>query len=354
MEQKTMKALVYRGPGQYQIEDAAVPKIIDPTDIIGRVTLSTICSSDIHVVHGHMNNVSLPKIVGHEFCAEIIEVGTAVKELKVGDRVQVMPGIYCGSCKFCKAGVAIMCEHKDAGCLGANGVDGCQAEYVRVPLAEKFCIKIPDGMQEEDILLLGDMLGTARFGLENAGLKAGQSLVVIGGGPVGLSTCLLAKKSYGARQVIVIDVIQSRLDLALANGVADVVINPLTDDVAAKFMAAAGGGVDAVIETAGKPETLQMAFDLVRPGGIVSNVAIFSGPVELPIPAMTVKNITFRSGIQFCEGVEEILPQIQSGQIDTRFMQTHCAPLNDILQGYDVFGHQKDGCVKWLVTPWEE
>lgn len=353
MEAKTMKALVYRAPGQYQLEDVALPKIIDPTDVIGRVTLSAICSSDVHVVHGHMNNVTLPKIVGHEFCAEIVAVGTAVKELKVGDRVQVMPGIYCGSCNFCKAGVAIMCEHKDAGCLGANGVDGCQAEYVRVPLAEQFCIKIPDGMQDEDVLLLGDMLGTARYGLENAGFKAGQSLAVIGAGPVGLSTCLLAKKSYGARQVIAIDPIQSRLDLALANGVADMVINPQTDDLMAKFMAVTGGGVDAVIETAGQPQTLQMAFALARPGGIVSNVAIFPGPVELPIPAITVKNIAFKSGIQFCEGVEEILPQIQSGQIDTRFMQTHRAPLNDILKGYDTFGQQKDGCVKWLVTPYE-
>ncbi len=354
MEQKTMKALVYRGPGQYQLEDVAVPQIIEPTDIIGRVTLSAICSSDVHVVHGHMNNVTLPKIMGHEFCAEIVEVGAAVKELKVGDRVQVMPGLYCGSCNFCKAGVAIMCQHKDAGVLGANGVDGCQAEFVRVPMAENFCIKIPDGMQDEEILLLGDMLGTARYGLENAGFKAGQSLAVIGAGPVGLSTCLLAKKSYGARQVVVIDMVQSRLDLALANGVADVTINPQTDDIMTKFMAATGGGVDAVIETAGQQRTLQMAFELARPGGIVSNVAIFSGPVELPIPAITVKNIAFRSGVQFCEGVEEILPQIQSGQIDTRFMQTHRAPLNEILKGYDIFGNQKDGCVKWLVTPYEQ
>lgn len=354
MQAETMKALVYRGPGQYQLEDVPVPKIIEPTDIIVRVTLSAICSSDVHVVEGHMNNVTVPKIVGHEFCAEVVEVGAEVTKLKAGDRVQVMPGIYCGECKFCKSGVAIMCEHKDAGCLGANGVDGCQAEYVRVPLAEQFCIKIPDGMQDEDILLLGDMLGTARYGLENAAFKEGQSLAVIGVGPVGLSTCLLAKKSYGARLVIAIDIIPSRLDLALANGVADVILNPQDKDFPMKFMAATGGGVDAVIETAGQSSTLQMAFELARPGGIVSNVAIFPGPVELPIPAITVKNITFRSGIQFCEGVEEILPQIQSGQIDTKFMQTHRGPLNDILKGYETFSQKKDGCVKWLVTPYQK
>jgi alcohol dehydrogenase len=354
MQAKTMKALVYRGPGEYKLEDVAVPQIIEPTDVIGRVTLSTICSSDVHVLEGHMNNVTLPKIIGHEFCAEIVEVGADVKELKVGDRVQPMPGIYCGTCKFCKAGVAIMCEHKDAGVLGANGVDGCQAEYVRIPMADKFCIKIPHGMEDEDILLLGDMMGTARYGLENASFKEGQSLAVIGVGPVGLSTCLLAKKSYGARQIIAIDLIQSRLDLALANGIADVALNPTDSEFINKFLMAAGGGVDAVIETAGTAQTLQMAFEMARPGGVVSNVAIFPGPVELPIPAITVKNITFRSGIQFCEGVEEILPQIQNGKIDTRFMLTHRAPLNDIIKGYDIFGNKKDGCVKWLVTPYKE
>lgn len=354
MDAKTMKALVYHAPGQYQLEDVAVPQIIDPTDVLARVTLSAICTSDVHVVHGHMNNVTTPKILGHEFCAEIIEIGADVTSLQVGDRVQVMPGIYCGSCKFCKAGVAILCEHKDAGCFGANGPDGCQAEYVRIPLAEQFCIKIPDGMPDEDILLLGDMLGTARYGLENAGFRKGQSIAVIGAGPVGLCTCLLAKKAYGARQVIAIDPIQNRLELALTNGVADVVINPQTEDVMPKFMAATGGGVDVVIETAGLEQTLQMAFALARPGGIVSNVAIFAGPVKLPIPEMTVKNIKFISGIQFCEGVEEILPLIESGQIDTRFIQTHRKPLNEILEGYEVFGKQKDGCVKWLVTPYEK
>lgn len=354
MEQTKMKALVYHSPGQFQLEDVDVPKIIEPTDVIGRVTLSAICSSDVHVVHGHMNNVTLPKIIGHEYCAEIVEVGSAVTQLKPGDRVNVMPGIFCGECKFCRAGVAIMCEHKDAGCFGANGPDGCQAEYVRIPMAERFCIKIPADLKDEDMLLLGDMLGTARYGLENGKFSEGQSIAVIGVGPVGLSTCLLAKKVYGARQVVAIDLIQSRLDLAVANGVADVIINPATDDVAAKFLAATGGGVDVVVETAGTEATLQMAFSLTRPGGTVSNVAIFPGPINLPVPEITVKNITFRSGIQFCEGVEQLIPLIQSGKIDTRFMQTHKAPLNDIMKGYDIFGNRKDGCVKWLITPYEK
>ncbi len=353
MKQKTMKAMVYRGPGQFGLEDVPVPQIKDPTDAIGRVTLSTICSSDVHLVHGHMPNVKGPKTVGHEFCAEIVEVGSAVTDLQPGDRVHVMVGTFCGECKFCKMGVPVLCEHPDAGCLGANGPDGCQAEYIRIPTASKMCIKIPTGMTEEDILLLGDMLATARYGLENAKLTAGQTIAVTGVGPVGLCTCLLAKKVYGAKKVIAIDILQSRLDLALKEGIADVVINPAAEDLMPKFMAAAGAGVDVVVETAGTAQTLNMAFGLARPGGIVSNVAIFAGPVELPLPAITVKNIKFVSGIQFYEGVEEMLQMIQSGQIDTRFMQTHRAPLNDILKGYEIFGQQKDGCVKWLVTPYE-
>jgi len=353
MEQKTMKALVYHEAGKYSLDDVAVPHILQPTDVIGRVTLSAICSSDVHLVHGDMPNVKGPKIVGHEFCAEIVEVGSAVTDLKPGDRVQVMVGPFCGECKFCKMGVPVMCEHPDAGCFGANGPDGCQAEYIRIPSASKMCIKIPEGLTDDDVLLLGDMLATARYGLENAKVKAGQSVAVIGVGPVGLSTCLLAKKVYGARQVIAIDIQQYRVDLALKEGIADVGINPATEDVLQKFMAATGGGVDAVIETAGTAATLNMAFGMARPGGIVSNVAIFAGPVELPIPQITVKNVGFISGIQFYEGVEEMLQMIKEGKIDTRFMQTHRAPLNDILKGYDVFGNKKDGCVKWLVTPYE-
>ncbi len=353
MEQKTMKALVYHEAGNYSLDDVAVPQILHPTDAIGRVTLSAICSSDVHLVHGDMPNVKGPKIVGHEFCAEIMEVGSAVSDLKPGDRVQVMVGPFCGECKFCKMGVPVMCEHPDAGCFGANGPDGCQAEYIRIPSASKMCIKIPEGLKEEDVLLLGDMLATARYGLENARFKPGQSVAVIGVGPVGLSTCLLAKKVYGARQVIAIDVQQYRVDLALKEGIADVGINPAAEDVLQKFIAATGGGVDAVIETAGTAATLNMAFGMARPGGIVSNVAIFAGPVELPLPQITVKNIEFRSGIQFYEGVKEMLQMIQAGKIDTRFMQTHRAPLNDILKGYDIFGNKKDGCVKWMVTPYE-
>ncbi len=352
MKQETMKALVYHGPEQFSLDDVAVPKILEPTDAIGRVTLSTICSSDVHLVHGHMPNVKGPKIVGHEFCAEIVEVGSKVTDLKPGDLVHVMVGPFCGECKFCKMGVPVMCEHPDAGCFGANGPDGCQAEYIRIPSASKMCIKIPEGMQEEEILLLGDMLATARYGLENARFKSGQSLAVIGVGPVGLCTCLLAKKVYGARQVIAIDIQQYRVDLALQEGIADCGINPASEDLMQKFTVATGGGVDAVIETAGTATTLNMAFAMARPGGVVSNLAIFAGPVELPIPQITVKNVEFRSGIQFYEGVEEMLQMIQKGIIDTRFIQTHRAPLNDILKGYDVFGNQKDGCVKWLVTPY--
>lgn len=353
MGEQTMKALVYRAPGEYGLDDVAVPRILDPSDVIGRITLSTICASDIHIVHGHIPNAKPPKVIGHEFCAEIVEVGTEVTELKPGDRVHVMPGVYCGECIYCKMGVPVMCQHKDGGCFGNNGVDGCQAEFIRIPFAERFCMKIPQGLTEKDVILLGDMLATARFGIENAQLKAGQTLAVIGVGPVGLCTCLLAKKIYGAKQVIAIDPLQYRLDIALQQGIADVIINPAADDLMQKFMAATGGGVDVTIETAGLAETLQQAFTLTRPAGVVSNLAVHAAPVSIPIPEATVKNLTLRSGIQDCEGCDEMMTMIKDGIIDTSFLLTHEAPLNDILKGYEIFGQKKDGCIKWLITPYE-
>ncbi|TGE37017.1 theronine dehydrogenase [Desulfosporosinus fructosivorans] len=354
MEKKTMKALVYHGPNQFSLDDVPVPRILKPTDAIGRVTLSAICTSDVHIVHGDIKNVITPKILGHEFCVEIVEIGSAVTGLQPGDRAHVLPGTFCGECAYCKMGVNILCKNDDSGCFGANGPDGCQAEYIRIPLASDFCIKIPEGLKEEDVILLGDMLATAWFGVKNARVREGQSVAVIGVGPVGLCACLLAKKVFGAKQVIAIDILQYRVELALTEGIADVGINPHTEDLRSKIMQATGGGVDAIIETVGISETLNMAFAFTKPGGIVSTVAIFAEPVELPMQEIVYKNLEFRSGIQSCEGVAEMLQMIQDGKISTKFMQTHRAPLNAISKGYDIFGNKKEGCVKWLVTPYEE
>lgn len=351
--EKTMKALVYQEPGKYGLMDMPVPVIKEPTDVIAKVTLAAICTSDLHQVRGESAVAPYPRIQGHEFCCEVLEVGPEVKNFKPGDRCVAMPGTWCDECIMCKVGLPAICPN--GGVYGGPGPnEGAHAEYVRVPWADKFLIKIPDELTEEDVILLPDMLGTAWFGVTNAEVKQGQSVAVIGVGPVGQCCCLVAKRVFGARQVIAVDTNQERLEIALKAGNADHIINPATEDVGKQFAKFTGGlGVDAVVETAGIKKTFNMAVSCVRPNGIVSTVAMAAGPFEVNMPKLIGKNLTIKSGIQKCDGVPEMLQMIQEGKIDTKFMLTHKAPLNDIEQGYDVFGNQKDGCMKWAITPYE-
>lgn len=349
-----MKALVYEAPHQYGLADVPVPKIMEPTDIIGKVTLAAICTSDIHVVHGEVPSTVAPRIVGHEFCVEIVEIGSEVKNFKPGDRCVVKPSASCGECIMCKMGVRSACVR--GGIFGTT-VDGCFAEYMRVPFADQQgqMYKIPEGLDEESVILLPDMLATGYYGCKLAELKEGQTVAVIGVGPVGQSTCLLAKKVFGAKKVIAIDILQNRVDKALEAGVADIGINPATDDIAAIIKEATGGmGVDCTIEGAGVAPTMAMAASITRIGGTIATVSIFDELlVKIPMNEMLLKGQKLHFGIQTQEGVAEMMQMIQDGKIDARFVATHRAPLNDIMKGFEVFGKRQDGCIKWLITPYE-
>lgn len=355
MEQNKMKALVYLEPNKYELMDVAVPQIIEPSDIIGKVTLAALCTSDIHLVRGENPTATYPRTVGHEFCIEVVEVGSDVKSVKPGDRCVVKPGASCDECIMCKMGIRSACVK--GGIFGAT-IDGAFAEYVRVPFADLpgQLIPIPDGLQDEDVILLPDMLGTAWFGLENAQLTKDQTAAIIGAGPVGLCTCILAKKMVGVKKVIIMDINQSRVDAALKAGVADVGINPLKDNVGEMIKAATGGlGVDATIETAATAQTMAMSAAVTRPGGIISTISYFGDQfIPMPMNEMILKGHTLKFGIHKCEGVPEMLELIKTGKIDTRFIMTHKKPLNDIMEGFDVFGNSKDGCIKWLITPYQK
>jgi alcohol dehydrogenase len=198
------------------------------------------------------------------------------------------------------------------------------------------------------------MLGTAWFGIKNAELRSGQTVAVVGVGPVGQCACILASKIFGAKTVIAIDIIESRVNAAVQAGVADVGIVAGRDDIAAKITEATGGlGVDVTIETAGTQDALNTTFMATRTTGIVSTVSVFSQPLMVPFNQIVYKNLTIKMGIQKCEGLDELMAYIKEGKIDTQYILTHQAPLNDILQGYEVFGNHQDGCIKWVVTPYE-
>lgn len=346
-----MKAFLWEGNGVYGLQDVDKPVLIEPTDVIGRVTVNTICTSDIHIIRLTNPSVTCPNILGHEFCVEVVEAGSEVKNFKVGDHALSSPAASCGECPACLSGDTMGCEH--GGAFGLNVLAGAQAEYVRIPLADKTLYKIPDGFKDEDFVLVGDMYSTAYFGIQNANIQEGQTVVVMGLGPVGFCACELLKKICKAN-VIAITRKESSLAIARENGIADYTINGLDPDMVDKVIAYTGGaGADAVIETIGNADSMNNSMAMLKREGILSTVAVFSGPITLEIRKYYGKNITIKMGTQECAGIEDMMGWVQEGRLNPGYMFTHRAPLNEIMHAYDVFGKKPDGCIKWLITPYE-
>lgn len=347
---ETMKALLYRGPEKIGLEDVPVPIIVEPDDAIVRVTTSTICGTDIHIWHGGMPEVEVPRIIGHEFCGEIVEVGPAVRNVKVGDKVAVSCVTQCGECFYCKRGTYSHCT--TGSWIFGYMIDGCQAEYVRVPHANLGCHLIPEGLTEEDVLFVGDILSTGYFGSEQACIEPGDTVAVMGCGPVGMCAMATARL-WGPARIIAVDAIDERLDAAIKNGVADIGLNPKKVNVPEAIRELTGGrGADRCIEAVGAKPTYELALDAVRPGGNVSIIGVFEQPQTLPMNTLWIKNIRISMGLVNANRIPELINLIQAGKIDTNFLITHRAPLNDILKGYDVFGNKKDNVLKWVVTPY--
>lgn len=347
----TMKALVYRGPEQIALEDVPVPKIIEPDDAIIKVTTSTICGTDIHIWHGGMPEVEPGRIIGHEFCGEVVEVGPAVRNAKVGDKVAVSCVTQCGECFYCLRGTYSHCT--TGSWIFGYMIDGCQAEYVRVPHANLGMFAIPEGLTEEDVLFVGDILSTGYLGAENAKIEPGDTVAVMGCGPVGMCAMVTARL-WGPSSIVAVDINQERLDFAVKQGIADIGLNPLNVNVGDAIREMTEGrGADATIEANGFKPTFDMAIDAVRPGGNISLIGVFESPQELAMNTLWIKNISISMGLVNANRISELIKLIKAGKINTNFLCTHRAPLNDILKGYDTFGGKKDGCLKWIVTPYE-
>lgn len=348
----TMKALVYRGPEKIGLEDVPVPKIIAPDDAIVRVTTSTICGTDIHIWHGGMPEVEVPRIIGHEFVGEVVEVGPAVRNAKVGDKVAVSCVTQCGECFYCVRGIYSHCT--TGSWIFGYMIDGCQAEYIRVPHANLGMFGIPDGLTEEDVLFVGDILSTGYFGSENAHIEPGDTVAVMGSGPVGMCAMATARL-WGPARIVAVDMIQERLDAAVKNGIADIGLNPAKVNVAEAIRELTGGrGADRTIEAVGAKGTYELALEAVRPGGNVSIIGVFEGPQTLPMNTLWIKNISISMGLVNANRIPELISLIQNGKINTNFLISHRAPLNDIVKGYDIFGNKKDNCLKWIVTPYQK
>lgn len=346
-----MKAVVYEGVGNFRLEERPMPTLLDSRDAIVKVTLASICSSDIHIKHGAVPRAVPGTIVGHEFVAEVVEVGTDVKKFKSGDRVTVNVETFCGECFFCKRGYVNNCQDKHGGWALGCRIDGGQAEYVRVPYADNGLNHIPEGVSNEEALFVGDILATGYWAAQIAEIKPADTVVVLGAGPTGLCT-LECVKLYGPEKVIVIDTSEERLELAKKQKIADITINPLKEDVEKVVLAhTEGRGADVVLEVAGGKDTFQTAWKVARPNATVCIVALYEDSQELPLPQMYGKNLTFKTGGVDASCCEEILKLIACGKIRTDYMITHRVKLADIMEAYHIFENKLDHVIKVAVEP---
>lgn len=348
-----MKALVHDGNGNIALQDRPDPRIQSPADAIVRVTLSTICTSDLHIMRGAVPRALPDTVLGHEFVGVVEEAGPGVARFKPGDRVAVNCETFCGECFFCERGWVNNCEQGgwELGCR----IDGCQAELVRVPLADNALTAIPDSVSDEDALFLGDILATGWWGARIAEIEEGSSVTVIGAGPVGLATMMCARLARPGR-IIAIECDLHRAELAEQLGLADDVIDgnlPLDDIERAVRAMTEGRGADAVVEAAGAASTFEMAWRIARPNAVVVISAMYEQDQVLPLPRMYGKNLVFKTGGVDASGLDEVMALIEEGKLDTGCLISKRYPLNDILEAYRAFEAHEDGCLKIAITPWE-
>ena len=336
-----MKALVYKGPGEKAWQDVPMPKIQKPTDVIVRIDTTTICGTDLHILKGDVPAVEVGRILGHEGVGTITEIGKAVTALAVGDKVVISCIKSCGRCTFCKQALFAHCLG-DEGAVGIGWVfghliDGTQAELVRVPYAETSVYKLPQGVTNQQGVLLSDILPTGfEIGVQYGHVKPGDVVAVIGAGPVGLAVIMTAGL-YGAARIISIDLDPNRLEQARKFGATDCV-SSADSDWKAKVMAMTDGyGVDVAVEAVGIPATFEMATQIVRPGGHVANVGVHGKPVQLRLQDLWIHNINISMGLVNTNSTAMLLGLVAQRKLDVDKFVTHHFKLNDMIAAYDTF-----------------
>lgn len=346
-----MKAVVYKGNGEIVFEERPMPVILDEKDAVIEVTLTTICSSDIHIKHGAVPRAVPGTILGHEFVGRVVETGKAVKRVKPGDRVAVNVETFCGECFFCKRGYVNNCTDEHGGWALGCRIDGGQTEYVRIPFADNGLTVIPGNVTDEQALFNGDILSTGYWAAKIGEIKPADTVAVIGAGPTGLCTMLCARL-YTPAKIIAIDTDEFRLDLAKERGVADITLVPGRDDMEAVIHAITGGrGADTVFEAAGGKDTFQTAWKIARPNAVVAVVAMYEEPQVLLLPDMYGKNLVFKTGGVDGSYCQEIMDLTACGKLDSSFLITHRCGLDDIMAAYDMFENKKDHVIKYAVRP---
>lgn len=345
-----MKAIVYHGPGHKAWEDVPDPVVIDDTDAIIRVDAVTICGTDLHILKGDVPSVTDGRILGHEAVGTVETVGAGVKNVKVGDRVLVSCITACGACQYCREGSYSQCLGGGGWILG-HKIDGTQAEKVRVPFADTSTYPIPDGVTDEQILMLADILPTGyEVGVLNGRVRPGDVVAVVGAGPIGLSA-IMGSKLFSPSRIIAIDLADTRLDAAKKFG-ADVVINNSRADAVAEVMAMTDGlGADVAIEAVGVPATFELATRLARPGGHIANIGVHGEPATLHLEDLWIRNVTITTGLVDTSSTPTLLRLAQGHQMEVDRFITHRFTLDQFDEAYDVFSRAADtGALKVVLT----
>lgn len=342
-----MKAYTYISEGNFELREKEKPVIMHERDAVVKVTLASICSSDLHIKHGSVPR-SVPGItVGHEMVGTVEEIGSKVTNVKPGDRVTVNVETFCGDCFFCKNGFVNNCTDKNGGWALGCRIDGGQAEYVRVPFADQGLNKIPDSVTDRQALFVGDVLATGFWAARISEITEDDTVLIIGAGPTGICT-LLCTMLKNPKSIIVCEKDENRI--RFINEHYPDVLTVLPEECF-EFVKSRSehGGADRVLEVAGAESTFKLAWQCARPNAIVTVVALYDKPQILPLPDMYGKNLIFKTGgVDGCD-CEETLNLIAQGKLNTEPLITHTYPLAEIEDAYELFENKRDGVIKVAV-----
>lgn len=344
-----MKALVYQGPGQKSWEDKASPVIEKPTDAVVRILHTTICGTDLHILKGDVPAVTKGRTLGHEGVGVVEEVGSAVRNFKKGDHVLISCVTSCGSCANCKRQLYSHCA--DGGWILGHLIDGTQAQQVRIPHADNSLYPIPAGADEEALVMLSDILPTGfEIGVLSGKVKPGDSVVIVGAGPVGLAA-LLTAQFYSPATLIVVDADPNRLEVAKRFGATHTIDINVENAVDRIFALTDGVGVDVAIEAVGIPASFDTCQEVIAPGGHIANVGVHGKSVELHLEKLWIQNINISTGLVNTNTTPMLLKTVQSGKIEPGQLITHRFKLDDILEAYEVFANAaKEKAIKVILS----
>jgi len=343
-----MKAFVYLGKSSKALEDRPKPKIDAPTDAIVRVTKTTICGTDLHILKGDVPTCAPGRILGHEGVGVVDEVGAAVTGFKPGDHVLISCITACGGCSYCRKQMYSHCA--TGGWILGNSIDGTQAEFVRIPHATNSLYPIPAGVDEEALVMLSDILPTGfECGVLNGQVRPGDTVAIVGSGPIGLAA-LLTAQFYSPAHIILVDLDDKRLEVAKRFG-ATAVVNSADGKAAETIMKMTGGrGVDTAIEAVGLPATFELCEQLVAPGGVIANIGVHGTQVTLHMERLWDRNITMTTRLVDTVSTPMLLNSLGAGTIDPKLLITHHFKLDQILEAYEAFGHAADtGALKVII-----